>query len=184
MRVLILGHGEEPAILFEFLKEKSIEAELITNNFEFKILKEKEADVVIVDEDFKVSGYPDYDAFITALKDRYPQLKVFGMSSIDSDNMELPLHEDGHLYKPLGRKDLEIFYRALNNLEKKELVCIFLGLRFYASPEKAKVLRAKVTDVLLNYFSDENLVGIDVRPMPVDLTPTFSKITGKKKKKS
>lgn len=183
MRVLIFGYGEEPAILSEFLKEKGIEVNLF-KKFDFKVLSENSADVIIVDENYKIPDYSDYDAIITAIKEKLPQVEIYGMSSIDSDNMELPVHEDGHLYKPLGRKDLEIFYRALNNLGKKELVCMFLGLRFYSSPENARLLKSRVTDVLLNYFSDENLVGIDLKPTPVNLTPSFSKIYGKKKKKS
>lgn len=61
----------------------------------------------------------------------------------------------------------------------KELVCIFLGLNFYASPERARMLKSRVTDILLRSLGKEDLIGIDVRPA-VDFTPTFSKIKKRK----
>lgn len=59
--------------------------------------------------------------------------------------------------------------------KNKELVCIFLGLNFYTSPERAKILKSKVTDMLLQTLGKEDLIGIDVEPA-IDLTPTFSKL--------
>lgn len=65
--------------------------------------------------------------------------------------------------------------------EEKELVCIFLGLEFYILPGKARILKSKITDVLLRNLSREDLVAIETRPMvpAIDLTPTFSMIRNK-----
>jgi len=60
----------------------------------------------------------------------------------------------------------------------KELLCIFLGLEFYASPEKAKLLKSKVTDILLNNLEEEDLLSIDVKPV-VDITPSYSRFKEK-----
>lgn len=65
--------------------------------------------------------------------------------------------------------------------EDKELFCIFLGLEFYASPERAKLLKSKVTNILLANLQEEDLLGIKMKPA-VDLTPTFTKMKNKLRK--
>ncbi len=87
----------------------------------------------------------------------------------------LSLYADAHLYKPATQSELARLLCALmNDDDDQELVCLFLGLRFYASPKTARILKTKVTDILLSHLQDENLVGIDVRLPPVDMTPTLS----------
>ncbi len=68
--------------------------------------------------------------------------------------------------------------------EKKELLCIFLGLEFYTSPNKARLLKSKVTSLLLQNLSAEDLVAVQTEPLmsAVDLTPTFSKIKSRLRK--
>jgi len=68
--------------------------------------------------------------------------------------------------------------------EEKELLCIFLGLEFYTSPKKARLLKSKVTSLLLQNLSAEDLVAVQTEHFmsAVDLTPTFSKIKAKLKK--
>ncbi len=60
----------------------------------------------------------------------------------------------------------------------KELLCIFLGLEFYTSPERARILKAKVADLLLANLHEDDLLGIKMKAA-VDLTPTFSKLKRK-----
>jgi len=62
--------------------------------------------------------------------------------------------------------------------KEKELLCIFLGLEFYASPEKARLLKSKVADILLNNLEEEDLLSIDVKPA-VDITPSYSRFREK-----
>lgn len=64
---------------------------------------------------------------------------------------------------------------------EKELVCIFLGLNFYASPGKAKILKSRVEDLILKHLAKEELISIDVEPA-IDFTPTFTSIKEKLKK--
>ncbi len=56
----------------------------------------------------------------------------------------------------------------------KELVCIFLGLELYASPEKAVLLKSDILDLIFSHFKNSSLVGVREYP-PVELTPTFTK---------
>lgn len=65
--------------------------------------------------------------------------------------------------------------------DNKELLCIFLGLEFYTSPERARLLKSKVADLLLANLQEEDLLDIRMKPA-VDFTPTFSKIKNKLKK--
>ncbi|MEW6189540.1 MAG: hypothetical protein AB1466_05450 [Actinomycetota bacterium] len=55
----------------------------------------------------------------------------------------------------------------------KELVCIFLGLELYASPEKAALLKSDIVDLIFSHFKSPSLVGIREYP-PVELTPTLT----------
>ena len=65
--------------------------------------------------------------------------------------------------------------------DNKELLCIFLGLEFYTSPEKARILKSKVTSILLDNLQEEDLLGIKMKPA-VDFTPTFTKAKNKLKR--
>lgn len=65
--------------------------------------------------------------------------------------------------------------------DNKELLCIFLGLEFYTSPEKAKLLKSKVTNLLLANLQEEDLLDIRMKPA-VDFTPTYTKAKNKLKK--
>lgn len=182
MKVLVLGNCEDASILADFLRERGIEVVRGGDRFTLRDVFESESTHIVVDEAARLRGTSDYSDSIERVKEKFPSVRVYGMSTLATEQIELPLHEDGHVYKPLGNKDLEVFYRALINDENKELVCIFLGLRFYASPERARILKARVTDVLLHAFSNENLVGIDVKAPPVDLTPTIAPASASKRR--
>lgn len=181
MKVLVIGSCEDATILARYLRDKKIDVERKADRFVLRDVFDADPTHVVVDEGAELRGTHGYAEAIARIKEEFPAVKVYGMSSLAHDDFELPLHEDGHMYKPLGNKDLEIFYRALINDESKDLVCIFLGLRFYASADRARLLKAKVADVLLHALSEENLVGIDMKSPPVDLTPTLSRMSQKKK---
>lgn len=184
MKIIILGVDEEASILANFLKEKEIYVKTANNFEEFKqAIGREKFDACVIDVEFKFNEEKTQEELVLELKEKYSLPRVYCMSYFDDDNYDLPLHEDGHLYKPLTKKDLEIFYRVLTKDEKMELVCLFFGLRFYASPERAKLLKARIEDFLLKNFEHEGLLGIDVHYPPVDLTPTFTKATTKKAKK-
>lgn len=184
IKCLILGHGEEPSLLNSFLEEKEIETRHIKRSSEVEKLKEEEYDVAVVDDGFVLPATSSYEEVISKLRDGYKIKRIYGMSNLHQEDLELPLEEDGHLYKPLGKKDLEIFYRALINNEKRDLVFIFLGLRFYASLESAAILKSKVTNLLLESLENDGLVGVDIKLPPVNLTPTFSNLKKEKKKET
>jgi DNA-binding response OmpR family regulator len=184
LKVLILAVDEEAKILFDFLRNKEIYTELVWNYDSFRAaIQKKHFDACILDAGFAFGEEQNLEQVILELKNSFGIDRVYVMSYLDSSNLDLPLHEDGHLYKPLTKKDLEIFYRVLLKDEKKELVCIFFGLRFYASPERAKLLKARVENFLLKQFESEGLVGIDVHYPPVDLTPTITKSLRARKRK-
>lgn len=167
-----------------FLKEKEIYTETAWNFNQFKsIVSKKRFDACVFDVAFAFKDKKDPEDVIIELKNNYGIPRVYVMSYLDNSNLDLPLHEDGHLYKPLTKKDLDVFYRVLLKDEKKELVCVFFGLRFYASPERARLLKARVEDFLLKQFESEGLVGIDVHYPPVDLTPTITKSIQKNSRK-
>ncbi|MCX7831664.1 MAG: hypothetical protein N2440_02040 [Actinobacteria bacterium] len=181
MKVIILGVDEESKILASFLREKEVYAQVVMNISDFKnTIKNNNYDACVLDSGFSFEGNKSSEETILKLKESYGIPRVYCMSYLDADDYDLPLHEDGHLYKPLTKRDLEIFYRVLLKDEKKELVCLFFGLRFYASPERAKILKARVEDFLLKNFESEGLVGIDVHYPPVDLTPTISTLFKKR----
>lgn len=183
LNVLILGVDEEASLLADFLKEKELYVQLVRSYDAFeKAVKEQNYDVCVYDVAFPFKGHQDAESTIQELKEKHSISRVFCMSYLDTDNYDLPLHEDGHVYKPLTKRDMEIFYRVLLNEEKKDLVCLFFGLRFYASPERARILKSRIEDFLLKNFESEGLVGIDVHHPPVDLTPTVSKLIKSKKR--
>lgn len=66
--------------------------------------------------------------------------------------------------------------------QEKELVCIFLGLEFYTTPKKAKILKSRVKDILLRGLQGEDLIAVEMQPA-VDLTPTFTRVTEKYRKR-
>lgn len=70
--------------------------------------------------------------------------------------------------------------KVMENSKKRELVCIFLGLEFYTTPQRARILKTEVTTLLLKSLAGEELIGVDVQPA-VDLTPSFSKIFWEKR---
>jgi len=111
------------------------------------------------------------------LKQRGKDVPVILITGYPSDELEQYAQKaaDAYLTKPFHIEQLRETVCRLIRKGSKELVFILLGLEFYASPEKAKLLKAKVTDLLLRDLSHEGLLGIDVRPA-VDLTPTFTKI--------
>lgn len=184
MRVIILGVDEESKILANFLQEKEIHAQVVMNISDFnKTIKNNKYDACVLDSGFPFEGNLSAEKAVIKLKEKYGIPRVYCMSYLDADDYDLPLQEDGHLYKPLTKRDLEIFYRVLLKDEKKELVFLFFGLRFYASPERAKILKARVEDFLMKNFESEGLVGIDVHYPPVDLTPTVSHLFKKRKRK-
>lgn len=181
MKVAILGVDEEARILEEYLTKKDIYAATFFNSPEFDDVKD--FNICVVDDSFRLNGAASVDEMVVKLKEEYGFEAVYVMSYLDDVALDLSMHEDGHLYKPLTQKDLEIFYRTLIKNEKRELVCLFLGLRFYASPERAVLLKSRITDVLLHHFEEDGLVGVDIKLPPVDLTPSFTSLTTKKKRK-
>jgi len=185
LNVLILAADEEAQILSSFLKERDIYTFVVWNFDEFKsAISKKNFDACVFDVAFAFKDRKDPEEIIFELKSSYSIARVYAMSYLDNSNFDLPLYEDGHLYKPLTKKDLEVFYRVLLKDEKKELVCVFFGLRFYASPERARLLKARVEDFLLKHFESEGLVGIDVHYPPVDLTPTITRSLRRHQRKS
>lgn len=179
MKVAILGVDEEARILEEYLTEKDIYAVAIFSSRELNGLND--FNVCVVDEAFNFDNAQTVDEAVLMLKETKGFEAVYVMSYLDDVALDISMYEDGHLYKPLTRKDLEIFYRTLVKNEKRELVCLFLGLRFYASPERAILLKSRVTDVLLHHFEEDGLVGVDIKMPPVDLTPSFTSLKVKKK---
>lgn len=179
MKVAILGVDEEARILEQYLTEKGINAKAFYSAKDVNRLSD--FSVCVMDDAFKLDGLQTVDEAILQLKERYGFEAVYVMSYLGDVDLDVSMYEDGHLYKPLTRKDLEIFHRILVKNEKRELVCLFLGLRFYASPERATLLKSRVTDVLLRYFEEDGLVGVDVRMPPVDLTPSFNRLKKSKK---
>lgn len=183
-KVLILGVDEEASILADFLKKKDFYVETVFSDLkDFSEIANKEFNAAILDTAFYLDGFSSVDEIITHIKEKLKIPKVYCMSYINDELLELPLYEDGHFYKPLTKKDLEVIYKTLLKNEKKELVCLFFGLRFYASPERASLLKSRVEEILLKALEHEGLVGIDTHIPPVDLTPTVTKLTLKKHKK-
>lgn len=83
---------------------------------------------------------------------------------------------DAYLVKPFDIGKLrDTVHELIGETSGKELVCTVLGMKFYASPKKARLLRSKVTDLVLRELGDEASVEVDIEP-PVDLTPTFTQI--------
>lgn len=179
--VLILGVDEEANIIGEFLRTKDFYVEVLFSSEKVEErCQQKNFEVCILDVAFQLENFENIDEAIVFLKEKLKCQKVYCMSYLNDGSLELPMYEDGHIYKPLTRKDLEILYKTILNDEKKELVCLFLGLRFYASPERASLLKMRVEDMLLKAFEHEGLVSIDTHIPPVDLTPTITNLTTKK----
>jgi DNA-binding response OmpR family regulator len=183
-RVLILGTDEEATILADFLRKKDFYVEIVFSDLkDVSEIADKEFQICILDCAFAIDGFSSVDEIITSIKEKLRIPRVYCMSYINDEFLELPLYEDGHFYKPLTKKDLEVIYKTLLNNERKELVFLFFGLRFYASPERASLLKSRVEDLLLKAFEHEGLVGIDTHIPPVDLTPTVTKLSISKHKK-
>lgn len=181
--ILILGVDEEASILADFLRSKDIPVYVCFSQKELKkINPEKRFDICVLDEKFEYKKGLSIDETIESIRNDLNIKKIYCMSYITDPDPVMPLYEDGHIYKPLTEKDLNIFYRVVLTDEKKELVCIFFGLRFYASPERAAILKTRIEDYLLKNFESEGLVGVDVHLPPVDLTPTISKLLDPKKR--
>lgn len=57
---------------------------------------------------------------------------------------------------------------------ERELVCIAIGLEFYAPKKMANLLKANVKDVLFSQLKDVPVLMVKEQPV-VELTPTFSR---------
>lgn len=58
--------------------------------------------------------------------------------------------------------------------EERELVCIALGLEFYAPRKMANLLKTNVKDILFSQLKDVPMLMVKEQPT-VELTPTFSR---------
>lgn len=66
----------------------------------------------------------------------------------------------------------------MKNKEEKELVCKILGMEFYASKDRAMLLRSDIKEFLISKLTPSEMKDIKIKPA-FDCTPTFTKIKNK-----
>lgn len=153
----------------------------------FDRMKRGSFDLLIVDEAMpKITG----TALLKILKEGGTKVPVIFITGLASEELKNSIREtaDAFLAKPFSTDQLKAAVDAIlkednGNKREKELVCTIFGLKFYASPKRARILKTKITDLLFSDLSNNRLTAMDVKPS-IDFTPPFTRITAKRKREA
>lgn len=110
----------------------------------------------------------------TCLKKNGEQLKPLTEENVSLKEVDYFEATDGPIFNIQK-------YLSINGLEKqKDMVCVVLGLEFYAPKKTANLLKADVKELLFANLKEVPLLLVQDQP-PVQLTPTISSWMGRVK---